>query len=211
MILKISVIWFIQNRIWLNKLMKKATIIIRGMLKLLINFLWRGDISHNYNFGNIITRMNSLIDVFYDFEKENWVDGVDQGCSTNTGCAKPLIRSDFSCKYWVPVRSSILSIDLEVVPRKLWLESYPRSPINIMAGIKTTTNTWLLKTTSHIQVLLIFEQRSYIRNGMEVQILWNIFSSQQICFTGDGHVCVPIGMEDFKYTSKLVNHIPKQL
>ena len=62
----------------------------------------------------------------------------------------------------------------------------------------------------NIQVLLIFEQKSYTRNGMEVQILWNIFSSQRICFTGDGHVFAPIGMEKFKYTSKLVNHIRKQ-
>lgn len=85
--------------------------------------------------------MNSLIDVFYDFEKENWVDGVDQGCSNDTGSAKPFTRSDLVLR--APVRSSILDIDLEEVPRKLWLESYPRSPINIMAGTKTTTNKWL--------------------------------------------------------------------
>ena len=54
MILKNSVIWFKQNRIWRKKLMKKATIIIHGMLKLLINFLCRGDIVHNYHFGKHI-------------------------------------------------------------------------------------------------------------------------------------------------------------
>ena len=96
------------------------------MLKLLINFLWRGDIVHNYNFGNIFTRMNSLIDVFYDFEKENWVDGVDQGCSNNTGCAKSLTRSDLVLRVLRP--SSI---------EHPWYR-YGRSSQETLAGIVPT-------------------------------------------------------------------------
>ena len=47
--------------------------------------------------------MNSLIDVFYDFEKENWVDGVDQGCSNDTGdTAKPFTRSDLVLRVLSP-------------------------------------------------------------------------------------------------------------